>query len=126
MRRLVFPLLFFFVAGCVTVDRPKPLTGEDVVALAKSGKTPQEIIEELKRTNTVLLLQASDFLKLHAAGVPPEALDHLQIALINDIRWRDRYSQMYWYGPTYRGFATCPWPTLRPFPPGMRPGIWGC
>ena len=125
MRILAVLLCVLMLAGCASVDRPKPLTSEELVALAKSGKTPKEIIEELKRTDTILLLQASDFLKLHEAGVPPEVLDHLQLAQINEIRWRDRYSHAYWYGYG-RGFAICPWPTLHPFPPSMRPGIWGC
>ena len=128
MRRLVFSLVMVVLAGCATVDRPKPLTSEDVVNLARSGASAPQIIEELKRTDTVIPLRASDIVRLHETGVPDEVLDHLQRALIDDIRWRDRYSSLYWYdyGPLYRGYGTCPWPTLRPFPPGMRPGIWGC
>jgi hypothetical protein len=77
--------------------------------------------------HTVLPLQASDFVKLHEAGVPPEVLDYLQSAQINDIRWRDRYSQMYWYGPGFGprfGCGPCPWPGagLRSY----RGGPWGC
>ena len=123
---LGFSILLLLAAGCATVERPKPLTGADVVALAREGKTPQQIIEELKRTDTVLPLQASDFIKLHEAGVQPEVLDYLQRAQIDEIRWRDRYSQMYWYGPGfYRGFGPCPWPPssfMRPY----RGGPWGC
>ena len=128
MRRLAFSLLIPFLAGCATVDRPKPLTGAEVVALSREGKNPQQIIEELKRTDTVLPLQASDIVNLHESGVPNEVLDYLQRAQIDEIRWRDRYSGAYWhgYGPLNRNFSTCPWPTLRPYPPGMRPGIWGC
>lgn len=124
--RLGFSFLLLLAAGCATVERPKPLTGADVVALAREGKTPQQIIGELKRTDTVLPLQASDFIKLHEAGVPPEVLDYMQRAQIDEIRWRDRYSQMYWYGPygpLYRGFGPCPWPgPMRPY----RGGAWGC
>lgn len=121
---LCFSLLLLALAGCATFERPKPLTGADVVALAKEGKTPQQIIEELKRTDTVLPLQASDFLKLHEAGVPAEVLDYLQHAQIEEIRWRDRFSHNYWYGPGYyRGFGPCPWPgRMRPY----RGGLWGC
>src|SRR3989304_9374358 len=90
---LGFSILLRLAAGRARVHRPKPLTGADVVALAREGKTPQQIIEELKRTDTVLPLQASDFIKLHEAGVQPEVLDYLQRAQIDEIRWRDRYSQ---------------------------------
>ncbi|MEK6245211.1 MAG: hypothetical protein AABM33_12030 [Pseudomonadota bacterium] len=126
MRTLGFWVLLLALAGCATVERPKPLTGADVVSLAKTGKTAPEIIAELKRTDTVLPLQASDFLKLHEAGVPAEVLDYLQRAQIDEIRWRDRHSQMYWYGPGFGphfGWGPCPWPgRMRPY----RGGPWGC
>ena len=111
MRKLGFSLLMLLVAGCATVNRPEPLTSEEVVALAKSGKTSKDIIEEIKRTDTVIPLSASEIVRLSAAGVPTEVLDHLQRAQIDEIRWRDRYSQYYW-GPMYRGLGPCPWPTL--------------
>jgi hypothetical protein len=125
---LGFSFLLLLAAGCATLERPKPLTGADVVFLSKSGKTAPEIIQELKRTDTVLALQASDFLKLHEAGVPAEVLDYLQRAQIDEIRWRDRYSQMYLYGPGFGpgfGWGPCPWPPYgfrRPY----RGGPWGC
>ena len=102
------------------------LSGADVVALVKEGKTPQQVIAELRRTNTVLPLWASDIVALHESGVPNEVLDYLQRAQIDEIRWRDRYSRMQ-MSPAYRGFGfgPCPWPppgVLRPY----RGGIWGC
>src|SRR5476651_2013588 len=102
MRKLAVLLSLLLVAGCASVDRPKPLTGADIVILARSGKTAPEIIEELKRTDTVLPLQASDYVRLHDGGVPDEVLNYLQLAQIDDIRWRE---QMYWYGPMYRGMG---------------------
>ena len=123
MRTLGFWLILLLAAGCATLDPPKPLTGADIVSLAKGGKTAPEIIEELQRTGTVLPLQASDIVALHESGVPNEVLDYLQRAQIDEIRWRDRYSQSYWYGPGYyRGFGPCPFPPLRPY----RGGPWGC
>ena len=126
MRRLAFPLILLALAGCATIERPKPLTSEDVVALAKSGRSRAQIIEELKNTDTVLTLQASDFVRLHQAGVPTEVLDHLQRAQIDEIRWRDRYSQNYW-SPLYRGFGPCPWGYPSGFMgPPYRGRFWGC
>ena len=123
MRTLGFLLILLLAAGCATVDQPKPLSGADIVFLAQNGKTAPEIIEELRRTGTILPLQASDIVSLHESGVPKEVLDHLQRAQIDEIRWRDRYSQGYWYGPGYyRGFGPCPFPPLRPY----RGGPWGC
>ena len=123
MRTLGFSLLLLALAGCATLDGPKPLTGAEIVILSNSGKTAPEIIEELRRTGTVLPLQASDIVALHESGVPKEVLDYLQRAQIDEIRWRDRYSRGYWYGPGfYRGFGPCPWPPMRPY----RGGPWGC
>ncbi len=129
MRTLSFPLslglsfLLLLAGGCATLERPTPLTGADVVALAKEGRTAQQIIDELRRTSTVLPLQASDIVALHDSGVPNEVLDYLQRAQIEDIRWRDRNSA-FWYGPMHPGFGPCPWPG-----PGLRHyrgGPWGC
>jgi hypothetical protein len=123
MRKLAFLLSIALLSACASFDAPKPLTGADIVGLAQSGMPPQQIIDELKRTNTVLPLQASDILSLHESGVSKEVLDYLQRAQIDEIRWRDRYSQGYWYGPGYyRGFGPCPFPPLRPY----RGGPWGC
>ena len=130
MRRFAFPLLLALLAGCASAPQPKPLSGAEIVAMAKSGTSAAQIIDELKRTDTVLPLSASDLIRLHEAGVPAEVLDYLQQALIHDLRWRDRWAQSYWYGPLYRGygggFGPCPWP----YPPGVRRpyygGPWGC
>lgn len=126
MRTLGFSVILLIASGCASVEpRPQPLSGAEVVALAREGKTPQQIIEEIKRTDTVLPLQASDIVSLHEAGVPDEVLNYLQAAQINEIRWRDRNSQFFWYGPMDRGFGPCPWPYggfRRPYVGGP----WGC
>jgi len=109
--------------GCASVPAPPPLTGADIVALTREGKSAPQIIAELKRTDTVLPLQASDIVALHEAGVAKEVLDHLQRAQIEDIRWRDRHSLFYRYPPGFHpGFVNCPWP------PAMRSnrGPWYC
>jgi hypothetical protein len=120
MRTLSFPLslafsfLLLLAPGCAMLEGPKPLTGAQVVELAKSGWTAPQIIEELKRTGTVLPLQASDMVALHESGVPNEVLDYLQQAQIEEMRWRERLSHSYWYGPgLYRGFDPYPLPPRR-------------
>ena len=99
MKRLVFlAFLLLAAAGCATTPSPPPLTPAAIVELAKSGATGPQIIEELKRTHTVLMLQGSDFARLAEAGVPKEALDYLHYVMIEEIRWRER---QIWdpYGP---------------------------
>ena len=117
MRTLAF-LLILTLAGCATIEAPAPLSAVDVVALTKQGKTPKEIILELHRTRTVLQLRASDYVALHDAGVAKEVLDYLQLAQLEDVRWRER--SMYWHGPGFGphfGWGPCPWPYR---------GRWGC
>ncbi len=125
MRKLAVLLSVLLLAACASIDpRPRPLSSVELIAFASSGANAKQIIEELKRTDTILPLSASEILRLHDAGVPDEVLDYLQRAQIEEIRWRDRYSQMYWYGPLYRGFGPCPWPYgfRRPYTGGP----WGC
>lgn len=118
MRTLAFSVILLCAAGCASVERPKPLSGAEVVQMAKEGKSAKEIIDELKRTDTLLPLRASDYVALHDEGVPDEVLNYLQLAQIEDIRWRER--SLYWYGPYYGrsyGWGPC-------FGPYR--GRWGC
>jgi len=107
MRRLGFCLLLS-LAACATIESPAPLTGADIVFLAKNGKTAPQIIDELRHSDTVLFLQASDIVSLHDSGVPAEVLDYLQRAQIEEIRRRERQQLMYW-GPLHGGFGNFPW-----------------
>lgn len=110
MRTLGFslPLLLALVAGCATVEpAPKPLTGADIVFLAKSGKTAPQIIAELRRSDTMLFLRAAEIIGLHESGVPTEVLDYLQRAQIEEIIRREREQFMFW-GPMHGGFGGFP------------------
>ena len=111
MRTLGFCLLLLFIAGCVTVPAPAPLSAVDVIALSKDGKSAKDIIAELQRTNTVIPLRASDYVALHDQGVPDEVLNYLQLVQIEEVRWRER--SLYW-GWGY-GWGPCPYR-----------GRWGC
>jgi hypothetical protein len=113
--RALLALLILALGACASVPAPPPLTGADIVALAKSGATPQQIIGELQRTRTVLALNGSDFVLLHEAGVPREVLDYLQRVQVEEIRWRE---QMMW-GPGWSRFG-CPYPSY------AMPPWWGC
>src|SRR5690349_12128009 len=106
MKRLAFLLVSttaaLLIAGCATTPSPPPLGEQEIVALVKSGATPAQVIEELRRTHTVLMLQGSDFARLGREGVPREVLDYLHQQMIAEIRWRD--SALYDpYGPFYGG-----------------------
>jgi hypothetical protein len=122
MKRLAFLLVLALASGCASVERPKPLTGAEIAELARSGANAKHIIAELQRTDTVLMLSASDFVRLHEAGVPPEALDYLQQRMIAEIRLREYHDRVFWHGPLYRGHG------FSPCPPGRWRGYgpWGC
>ena len=90
MRTLAFSALWLLLGGCATLDSPPPLSGAEIVELARAGKTAPEIIAELQRTDTVLALAASDIVNLHEAGVPDEVLDYLQRVQIDALLWQER------------------------------------
>jgi hypothetical protein len=108
MRTLAFSALLL-LTGCATLDAPPPLSGAEVVELARAGKTAPEIIAELQRTATVLPLAASDIVSLHEAGVPDEVLDYLQRVQIDALLWQER--NMWWGG--WGGGAFGGWTTTR-------------
>jgi hypothetical protein len=109
MRTLAFSALLL-LTGCATLDAPPPLSGAEIVELARAGKTGPEIIAELQRTATVLPLAASDIVSLHDAGVPDEVLDYLQRVQIDALLWQERNNNM-WFG--YGGGAFGGWTTTR-------------
>jgi hypothetical protein len=115
MRTLAFSVILL-CAGCASVTVPS-MSAADVVAMSREGKPPTEIIAELKRTNTVLELRASDYVALHEEGVAKEVLDYLQLAQMEEIRWRERslYGYGPGWGPYYGRWGACPWR-----------GRWGC
>ncbi|MCC6209801.1 MAG: hypothetical protein IT513_02040 [Burkholderiales bacterium] len=105
MRTLAFLALCLLLSGCAALDAPPPLSGAEIVELARAGRTAPEIIAELQRTGTVLALGASDIVALHEAGVPEEVLDYLQTVQIDALLWQER--SRWWYG--YGGGAFGGW-----------------
>lgn len=125
MRRLGFCLLLLLVlGGCATLEKhPNPMSADDVIARARAGANAKEIIAEIFRTDTVIPLGAAEIVRMHEGGVQNEVLDYLQQRQLEELRWRDRFANSYWYGPGfYRGFGPCPFPPRR----GFRGAPWGC
>jgi hypothetical protein len=116
--RLLAVLAFATVlSGCAgMVNRPPPLTIEQVVQMAKDGSPAAEINKEIDRTRTVLPLNGSQYAKLKQDGVPDEVLDHLQNRYLRAVEFdaRMRYQNMYWGGGWGWGWGP-PYP-YRPFP----------
>ena len=100
-RLVVATLALAVLSGCAGIlQRPDPMTTEDVVRLVKAQTPPAEIVQKLRETRTVLPLSGSQFAKLREQGVPDEVLDYLQSAYLGAIEFdaRMRYQNMYWGG----------------------------
>jgi hypothetical protein len=106
MRTLAFSMLVLLLGGCASLDSPPPLSGAQIVELARAGKTAPEIIAELQRTATVLPLGASDIVRLHEAGVPAEVLDYLQTVQINELLWQQHRASTWSDMGTFGGWTT--------------------
>ena len=90
MKRSLLGIGFFvivtasasLVSGCASLnDRALtrvPLTLEQIVELAKQGKEPAAIINEIRATHAVYDIAASQYAKLSKDGVPDSVLDFLQ------------------------------------------------
>jgi hypothetical protein len=118
MRRLAASVVVVLLAGgCASGPHPQPLTPDDVVRMARAGESASAIITKLQATGTVIPLSATDIVRLHERGVPDDVLDWMQLAQINEIRWRQAfaaYGCCWPYGPYYY----YPYPYL---PPPKRP-----
>jgi hypothetical protein len=131
MRALALAALAatLLMSGCASLEpRPAPLTRSEVIALAKSGASPQAIVGELERTRTVFWLSASDIMQLHAAGVPREVLDYLQRMQIEQVRRDERFDLIWGYpGYYYGGPGRCLGPTPGYYPyRAYRGWYWPC
>jgi len=122
MRWLIMVLAAALLAGCAVFEpRPASLTREDVVRLARAGEPAPGIIRKLEESETVLLLSASDILRLHKEGVPQEVLDYLQRAQIEAIRRRDALDRAFAW--PYATSFHCPWPPYGLYPHAFG-GMW--
>lgn len=85
MKRILPALLcsatLVLASSCASVnnvpERP-PLTLDHVVSQVKAGKDAQSIIEEIKTSQTVFDVTASQYAKLSRDGVPDAVLDFMQ------------------------------------------------
>lgn len=96
------------LAGCATVARPPPPSPDDVVALARSGASAQEIIARMQESGAVYPLRASQLARLREQGVPDEVIDYMHRTYIDEVRREEAFRQSFFYGPLY------PYPYYRP------------
>jgi len=79
-RRLVCAATVLVLNACTSLvtTEPQAITPQQVVLLSKQERNPAEIIEKLKRSDTVYTLSASQLVQLARDGVPEPVLDHMQ------------------------------------------------
>jgi len=103
----VFAGLFVAACACVfsgcSILTPRPVMPiSEVVQMSQSN--PEQAISRSAASKTTYALRGSDFGKLAEAGVPPQVLDHLQQAFVNDVDLLTRY----WVqGESLGGCASC-------------------
>ena len=92
----VFPL-----AAC-SILTPRPVMPiAEVIGLSAN---PEQAINRSSASKTTYALRGSDFGKLADAGVPPNVLDHLQQAFVDDVDLLTRYWVL---GESLGGCASC-------------------
>lgn len=104
---LALAFAMVLVAGCASTPL-RQYSNEEIVAMAKDGKTGLQIIDTLRAGGAVYDKPASELVTLNKSGVPPEVLDYMQQTHLDEIR-RDERWRGYPYGdPFYR-----PWRLYR-------------
>jgi hypothetical protein len=105
------------LAGCAT-SPVRQYSNEEIVALAKEGKTGLQIIDALRAGRAVYDKPASELVTLAKAGVPPEVLDYMQQTHLDEIRRDERWRAYPYRHPGYR-----PWRGLYSGPFYYRPRV---
>jgi hypothetical protein len=87
------------LGGCAGLHRRPPPSIDQIVEMARAGKSAEEIVRELQETHAVYPLTASQIVRLHEQGVPDAVLDYMQNAYAESIRWdaRMQYEGSYWW-----------------------------
>ena len=111
-------LLPLFFLGCASLKESfessgPPLSREEIIELARSGASDDEIIKRIDDTWTVLDLKTADILEMKKQGVNEKVIDHLlrvkDWVLINSRRGRSLCPSCYefeegWYSSPWRWY----------------------
>ena len=106
----IFAATFLLLSGCATIGEPErtPLTLAQIVDMAKQGKDAPTIIGEIKQTQAVYDVTASQYAKLSRDGVPDAVLDFMQqgqIRLAERAGRREARNDLWMYGPGWWGYG---------------------
>ena len=116
-------LLLSMLAGCTTSGEPAPPPPSlaEIVASARAGQSPQQIIERMQRSHAVYRLPASELAKLREQGVPDAVIDYMQRVHLDVVRFEESVRARSFYGPGWgpwgpvHGWRDPFWPYQRRF-----------
>jgi hypothetical protein len=113
-----FPLPFLLLAACLFLSvgcaslAPKPVTVGQIVQMSQEGVPAQEIIDKMRKSQTVYRLKASQLAKLKEEGVAVAVIDYMQQTYLDAVREKQALEDWshwnlledgYWYGGPYWG-----------------------
>ena len=113
-KRIPFAVLLaagIFLLGCATprCQQPPPLTQEDIISMARAGKTDQEIIQEIKTRHTHYRLSAKDIIQLHESGVSNPVIDCMLETYLQAVKdEQHRYDAGYYWFPYHDHWYSYP------------------
>lgn len=90
-----------------------PLTQEEIIQLARAGKSDEEIIQTIQARRTHYRLAARDIIHLHQNGVSERVIDHMIQTHLEAVRDEQRRfdSHYYWHSCAGRWYY-CPPPSV--------------
>ncbi len=86
-RGLLLLSLLLCVTACATVaSRPAPPTVDQIIAMSRAGVPPDEIVRQMRETNGVYELSASQLAVLKEQGVHDAVIDYMQRTYLAEAR----------------------------------------
>lgn len=79
-NRIACAAIVLLLQGCSSMGTTdvRPISPQQVVQLSKQDRSPTEIIETMKRSDSMYTLSASQLVQLARDGVPEPVLDYMQ------------------------------------------------
>jgi hypothetical protein len=106
MRSTALFLSLLLLSSCVyqQVQPIEPLTEEDIIRMSKEGTPPEKIIERIRDSHTIYIMDTTDVLRLHELGVPNEVVDYMLNTRIRALERQAHYPYSYSYGPYWHPY----------------------
>ncbi len=117
-------LMIVFLTACAGMREPAshPVTVEEVIQMSRAGIPADQILEKMRKSETIYRLDASKLADLRDQGVPDNVINYMQQTYLDAVR-RNQYLQDttfwtpggpgYWYGGPPYGWPN-EWWTWRP------------